>query len=175
MEKLALSDPLTELANRRACEAVLEREIARAQRHGDPLSVLLVDVDKFKNINDRFGHEAGDAVLSGLAGILREKLRTSDEPARWAGDEFLIILPSTPFEGALVVAERLRAAVAQSASFSVCGVTASFGVATLDPDTDDLARLVRRADDGLYRAKALGRNRASAGSTSSAGVRGARA
>jgi diguanylate cyclase (GGDEF)-like protein len=158
MERLALSDSLTQLANRRACEMMLEREIARSQRHGDPLSVILVDVDKFKAVNDRFGHDAGDAVLAGLARVFREHLRASDEPARWAGDEFLIILSSTPIQGALVVAERLRAAVAQCTSLGVGGVTASFGAASLDPENDDLARLVRRADKSLYRAKAAGRN-----------------
>lgn len=161
MERLALNDALTQLANRRACHAALEREVARARRHGDPLSVLLVDVDKFKTINDRFGHDVGDSVLVGIARTFREHLRTSDEPTRWAGDEFLIILPSTSLDGALVVAERLRVAVARNTNLGVGGVTASFGVATLDPQGDDPARLVRRADKALYRAKAQGRNRAS--------------
>jgi diguanylate cyclase (GGDEF)-like protein len=159
MESLALSDALTQLANRRACEDVLEREMARSRRHHEALSVILVDVDNFKTINDQFGHDVGDAVLTGVARIFREHLRACDEAGRWAGDEFLITLPSTALEGALVVAERVRGALAQDARFGVGGVTASFGVATFDPQSDDMARLLSRADKGLYRAKACGRNR----------------
>jgi len=159
MERLALSDSLTTLPNRRACDAVLAREIGRARRSGGGLSVLLVDVDGFKGINDRFGHEAGDAALAAVARVLRAQLRSSDEVARWAGDEFLVVLPDTSLEGALTVGERLRAAVVQQPDLGLGALTISLGAAELEPRQDDAAHLLRRADGGLYRAKELGRNR----------------
>ena len=159
MERLALCDSLTTLPNRRACDAVLAREVSRARRHGGGLSVLLVDLDAFKAINDRFGHEAGDAALSRVASVLKEQLRTSDAVARWAGDEFLVVLPETALDGALIVGERLRAAVAQSSGRGLSALTISLGAAAFEADGDDVAELVRRADRGLYRAKELGRNR----------------
>jgi diguanylate cyclase (GGDEF)-like protein len=158
MEQLALTDTLTNLANRRAFESLLGREVARANRHGGPLSVILIDVDHFKLINDQLGHDAGDNALTAIAAILREQLRASDEPARWAGDEFAIVLPATPITGALVVAERIRAAVARGTGAGLGPITVSLGVAELERGKDDTASLMRRADRGLYRAKRQGRN-----------------
>lgn len=166
MQQLALSDVLTGLSNRRAAEALLAREAARAERHGGALSVIMVDIDQFKTVNDSRGHEAGDCALKAVAELLRQQVRTSDEPTRWAGDEFLVVLPSTPVDGALIVAERLRRAVAEQAD----GLTISLGVGALDAGKEDLKNLLGRIDRAVYRAKAGGRNRAAMASQNRRGT-----
>jgi diguanylate cyclase (GGDEF)-like protein len=159
MQTLALCDPLTELPNRRACEATLRREMARGEREHQALSVILLDVDHFKTINDRFGHEAGDRVLLRIAQLLRDNLRASDAPARWAGDEFVAVLPSTSLEQAQLVAERIRRAVAESELGSGRHrTTVTLGVTQLLVGGDDIASLLARADRNLYQAKHNGRN-----------------
>jgi diguanylate cyclase (GGDEF)-like protein len=159
MQTLALCDPLTDLPNRRACEITLRREIARGVRETKALSVILLDVDHFKAINDRFGHEAGDRVLVGIAQLLRDNLRASDAPARWAGDEFVAVLPATDLEQAQLVAERIRSAVAGSELGSGSNkITVTLGVTQLVAGGDDVASLLARADRNLYRAKNDGRN-----------------
>jgi two-component system, cell cycle response regulator len=158
---LATLDPLTSLRNRRAFVEAMRVEIARSQRYELPLTLILLDVDHFKAINDGFGHQAGDQVLAALGRLLGVQLRTPDLAARWGGEEFVVALASTNTEGAAVVAERLRLAVT-ALSISHEGrpipVTASFGVATLRPH-ESLDSVVDRADRAMYGAKVGGRNR----------------
>lgn len=153
----ALTDPLTELANRRAFDERLEQETERAQRHTRALSVVLVDVDNFKSINDRFGHATGDKVLVNLADNLRTAMRTGDLLARIGGDEMAMILPDCRPEKAAHVARRMLVSVAGKSMPQRHGVTLSAGVAglTVGQTADDLLRC---ADQALYRAKDEGRN-----------------
>lgn len=152
-----VSDALTGCFNRAHAFATLESELRRAKRTNRPLSVLMLDVDDFKRINDEHGHLSGDRVLESLGHVLRQTLRTSDVKCRYGGDEFLVILPETPSEGAEVVAEHLRRAVGRMSSvgrgapFTVC---ASIGVASATPNETDALALVARADAALYRVKA---------------------
>lgn len=159
LEQLARRDTLTGLANRLAATERLRAEFLRTKRTGVVYAVLLMDIDHFKRVNDGFGHETGDAVLRHVAGILAGSARTTDLVARFGGEEFLILLPDTCREGAAVVAEKIRAAVADSAAPQVGRVTLSVGVAVAAADDLNEDEAVRRADQGLYRAKAAGRNR----------------
>jgi len=163
LDKLARRDPLTGLSNRRDITSVIETEIMRARRCGIPFSVLLLDVDHFKEINDRFGHTVGDSLLIWLAHRIRENLRQTDRGARWGGEEFLIFLADTNLTGAAQSAERLQAAMADSPYQSggqPVNMTVTIGVATFDRERDlSLNDLVLRADHALYRGKEEGRNR----------------
>src|ERR671911_1175707 len=166
VERQALVDGLTGLANRRQADETLASELARAQRLGGPVGLILADVDDFKAVNDRHGHPTGDIVLRDLAETLRETVREIDTAARWGGEEFAVILPGTDLEGASQVAERIRAALAEREIPSVEGahlhVTASFGVAVSNPTTT-VQQLVEAADEALYRAKRAGKDRVYAG------------
>jgi diguanylate cyclase (GGDEF)-like protein len=163
----ALVDGLTGLANRRSCEDTLAAELSRAERYPAPLAVVLADLDDFKDVNDRFGHQAGDVVLREFAALLRENLRDIDLAGRWGGEEFLLLLPGTDLEGAARVAERVRQALHHRILLSVEGepipVTASFGVAEY-PAADSAPALFAAADAALYEAKRQGKNRVSAAS-----------
>jgi diguanylate cyclase (GGDEF)-like protein len=160
-EDAALTDPLTGLPNRRYLFQRLAQEWAEAERSGRPLSVLMIDVDHFKAINDAHGHEAGDEVLRQLALTLRAALRTPDIVGRFGGEEFLVIAPDTHTSGAARLAERICSAVSSQA-FAVNGialpVTASLGVATRGPATPHLNELISAADQAMYAAKDAGRN-----------------
>ena len=161
MSKLAMTDSVTQLNNRRLLNHYLKEEVNRAERHNQPLSILLFDLDLFKRINDTFGHNAGDEVLHEVAQLLRQIVRTSDPFGRWGGDEFLCLATNTSGEKAAELAERLREAVQQH-DFGVAGkITASFGVTSYQKG-DKPETLIRRADLGLYKAKACGRNRVEA-------------
>ena len=166
VERQALVDGLTGLANRRQADEALASEIARTERLGGPVGLILADVDDFKAVNDRFGHPTGDVVLRDLAETLRENVREIDTAARWGGEEFAVILPGTDLEGAAQVAERIRTALAERDIPSVDGahlhVTASFGVAVSNPTTT-VQQLVEAADEALYRAKRAGKDRVYAG------------
>jgi diguanylate cyclase (GGDEF)-like protein len=154
---MAEQDPLTNTFNRRSLFQFLEAEIQRARRYGTPLSVIMFDVDHFKEINDNHGHTAGDQVLVGIAGIVYGRLRNVDRLARFGGEEFLIVTPGIDAQGAAILAERLRHQIA-NAKFdaSLPQVTCSFGVCQFrDEETD---ALIRRVDDLLYQAKEAGRN-----------------
>ena len=157
-EQLARTDPITGLMNRRAAEEVLEREASRAQRFGSRISVALVDLDNFKQINDRHGHAAGDDALRAVAQVISAAMRGVDVAARWGGDELLGILPATGLEGARSFGERVRASVERLDEALMHGVTLSVGVAELQPG-EDWSDAVRRADAKLYEAKDAGRNR----------------
>lgn len=157
----ASNDPLTGLANRRSAERRLDADRARALRLDEPLSVLMLDLDHFKRVNDHWGHAAGDLVLKAAAQALRDELRGADLPSRFGGEEFLTILPGTDAERALDVAERIRKRIAKLA-IAVPGdtiqITASIGVASITAG-ESAQTLVARADVALYRAKDNGRNR----------------
>jgi diguanylate cyclase (GGDEF)-like protein len=160
IEKLATTDALTGLANRRAFEEALDRTVALAGRTGDPMSLLLVDVDRFKMVNDTHGHPVGDVVLRTLGEVLRASCRETDLPARFGGEEFALVLPATDAAGARVVAERVRHA-AEAAAGPV-PFTVSVGVACLGEHAGDARTLLAAADAALYRAKRRGRNRVAA-------------
>ncbi|HSQ42862.1 MAG TPA: diguanylate cyclase [Fibrobacteraceae bacterium] len=157
LERWATTDKLTELANRRQLEQRGESETARSSRYGTPLSLLLLDLDFFKQINDREGHHMGDQVLIEVAKVLRRHVRAMDIPGRWGGEEFLVLLPNTAGEQALQVAEKLRKAIAEHRYPSVNPVSASIGVANLQAG-ESLEALLGRADSALYDAKEGGRN-----------------
>jgi len=158
-EVRAATDALTGLPNARSLRENLVRMVAQSSRSNLPLSAVLCDLDHFKQINDVYGHEKGDQALAAASAALRSSLRESDLAGRYGGEEFLILLPDTPLEGAVVLAEKLRDEVAH---VNVPGIdraiTASFGVASFPSDTPDGDMLVRMADRALYAAKALGRN-----------------
>ena len=164
MERRAKTDPLTDLANRRATEEALARETDRSRRYDRSLSVLMLDVDGLKAVNDTHGHEAGDRVLKDLAAVIVETVRSVDAPGRWAGDEFLVVLPDTDVSQALRLAERLRErAKAQPTCASGKPVELSLSVGVAEYDRKETtADLVRRADQALYEAKRQGRGRVAA-------------
>jgi len=163
LEELVFFDELTGLRNRRAILHELEMLLAGARRHGHDLSVLMLDIDHFKSINDRFGHRAGDDVLREVSRRLRERLRREDVAGRLGGDELLVALPDTDGKGAAIAAEAIRAAVAGGPVASSAGpipVTVSIGSAAWHEG--ELNTLLERADSALYAAKAAGRDGASA-------------
>src|SRR6185436_10924958 len=159
MQQQALTDALTGCYNRRSFELQLERDLRLATRLGQPLSLIMLDFDNFKNINDEAGHEAGDSALCMLADSLRAELRSVDTAARYGGDEFVIILPQADTEGALLVAERLRVRVEEMQVPGFGKVTSSFGVATFPNHASSRDTLVVAADRALYSSKNAGRNR----------------
>lgn len=160
----ATRDPLTGLSNRAALSAVMDREVELARRHGSDLAVIMVDLDRFKAVNDQYGHPVGDLVLRAIAATIRSCVRDSDMVFRYGGEEFCVVLSSTSLEGAMRLAERLRRSIEAERVRSARGIitsTASFGVAALHP-TDDGTRLIERADDALLESKTTGRNRITA-------------
>ncbi|HEY8924410.1 MAG TPA: diguanylate cyclase [Polyangia bacterium] len=156
-QRLAVTDTLTGLANRRGIDQHMRREVARVVRHGYRLSFVLLDIDHFKNVNDRFGHGVGDEVLRRVSESMGRTLRASDMAARWGGEEFLVVLTDTGLDGARMCAERIRAAVEALSLPRVSHVTISAGVAELTAG-EDLSVALLRADEMLYKAKASGRN-----------------
>jgi diguanylate cyclase (GGDEF)-like protein len=163
LQRLVHTDSLTGLHNRRLFMDRLDEEVRRVQRHQGCLSVVLLDLDHFKQINDRFGHDVGDRVLVAAAARTRSVKRTTDVAARVGGEEFALLLPETDAAGALSLAQRLRAAIEDIDAALLLGdratITASIGVATVAGGRDDPAEVLRRADQALYRAKNGGRNR----------------
>jgi diguanylate cyclase (GGDEF)-like protein len=160
--RLSVTDPLTKACNRQYLREKLPDEIDRASRFGQPLSLVLFDLDHFKQVNDCCGHAAGDDALRFIAQVARETVRDVDTLARYGGEEFVLLLPNTDAGGAKVIAERLRRRIADAEI--PCGaqtlrLSASFGVAELAGDVRDGEELLRRADEALYEAKRRGRNR----------------
>jgi diguanylate cyclase (GGDEF)-like protein len=157
----ALRDPLTDTGNRIAMDQTLQREIELARRHMQPLSLLMLDIDHFKRVNDTHGHSAGDDVLKAVAASIKNQLRNVDMVFRYGGEEFLILLSNTSREAAALVGERLRCA-AQAEDYPADGrtveLTVSLGCSTLLPG-ESAESLLRRADSALYVAKREGRNR----------------
>jgi two-component system cell cycle response regulator len=161
---MAVTDPLTGLHNRRYLDAHLPKLLARAVARRRPLSVMMADIDRFKTINDRWGHSSGDDVLREFADRLRQNIRGIDLICRFGGEEFVVVMPDTEHDMAEMVAERLRVAIARE-PFTVDGgknaiaVTTSVGVVGCANGNDDPADLIKRADIALYDAKSKGRNR----------------
>ncbi len=165
LSELATTDELTQLPNKRAFQDALSRDLSRAARDGTALSLIVIDVDHFKKFNDTWGHSAGDSVLRAVGKLLGAEVRHGDIPGRYGGEEFVVVLPNTPSDGAFVVAERIRerleAMPVEHGSGQTLHVTASFGVATVrGPRIGAEAQtLFERADAALYEAKGSGRNR----------------
>ncbi len=167
LSRLSMSDELTGLANRRSVSARLSAEVARAKRSGRTLAVLMGDLDRFKLVNDKLGHQAGDAVLAESARRFSSALRASDTLGRWGGEEFLAVLPETDLENAMAAGERARERIGNAPiayGTELVRATISIGAAIASPTPEDDAErcasaLIRAADDALYRAKAKGRNR----------------
>ena len=159
LAEAADTDPLTELLNRRGFGNQLELELARAERSGAEVSLISGDLDHFKQVNDRFGHQVGDDVLVEVAGVLRRHARRIDCVARVGGEEFALLVPGADSGGAFVSAERLRYRVREALAERFPGLTISFGIASYPSDGESVERLLRCADESLYAAKALGRDR----------------
>jgi diguanylate cyclase (GGDEF)-like protein len=157
LERLASADPLTNLANRRGGERDIAAEISRARRQKTPLSCVLLDLDHFKQVNDTFGHQAGDQVLREISALLRRTVRAYDILVRWGGEEFLLVLPGVEHDQALKLAERIRHAIENLPLAVIGGVTVSAGVAPLGTDYS-FETMFGAADRRLYSAKAAGRN-----------------
>lgn len=161
METLATIDVLTGLLNRRALLERLTREAARVKRYHTPLSAVMLDLDSFKRVNDRYGHAAGDRVLRNVGQLVRDSVRVTDIAGRYGGEELCVVLPSTGLEGACAFAEALRVKIA-ALDHHIDGlgsVTASLGVGAIDHSGGNCATLLKLADDAMYRAKRSGRNR----------------
>lgn len=160
---VASRDPLTGLPNRRHLFDHASAQLARAAREKSPLSLLILDIDHFKRLNDEYGHVVGDQVLIRLARLIEETVRGQDVPARFGGEEFVILLPNTQLDGAVALAEKLRARIESGChdllSDGKSVVTASIGCAECTASQKDIQALINHADQALYRAKALGRNR----------------
>jgi diguanylate cyclase (GGDEF)-like protein len=161
LERLSVTDALTGLSNRWACDVFASRAIAAAQREGTGLAVVLIDIDRFKSVNDRYGHAAGDRLLCEVGHLLPRWLRRSDLAARWGGEEFLLILTTTRLTGAIALAERVRRCFEDRLSLpdGSMPVTASIGCAEMLTGEETLDAAISRADAALYRAKNAGRNR----------------
>jgi diguanylate cyclase (GGDEF)-like protein len=163
LQRFSYEDSLTGLKNRRFFDELFAHESALAQRNGQPLSLLLIDIDHFKQFNDTYGHPAGDGVLRMVADLLRQQFRESDTVCRYGGEEFLVMMPQAPLAEAAERAEELR----QSISRATClekgvdlgKITVSVGVASWPESTELMSNLIRQADQALYRAKAGGRDK----------------
>jgi diguanylate cyclase (GGDEF)-like protein len=167
IREISRSDALTGLSNRRAIMELLDKEVARTLRHGPPLAVVILDLDHFKRINDTWGHPTGDRVLQQAAQVLKKSIRTCDAVGRYGGEEFMLLLPDTPLDGAAVLVERCRKALADAVitadSGDIVHISGSFGLASNEQCRKFSAEmLIKAADDALYRAKAGGRNRVEA-------------
>jgi len=161
LKEQANRDPLTGLYNRRYMDAILARELSRCAREGQPLSVIMMDIDHFKKINDTHGHLAGDAVLVNLAALLESQARASDVVCRFGGEEFLLLLPNMAHDNALARAERWRVEFGQTSTQAggrQVRATLSIGIASFPQHADAPSELIRYADMALYQAKAQGRN-----------------
>lgn len=157
LEKLATIDELTKLLNRRTVYSKLKYEMDRAQRYKNPLSIMMIDIDHFKQVNDNYGHMRGDDVLREVAATISRGVRRTDIPGRYGGEEFLVIFPNSNLDESLVVAERIRVGVSELKYDDDLSVTISCGVKTYEGET--IEELLRKADEKLYEAKEQGRNR----------------
>ena len=158
LEVLATRDGLTSLWNRRCIEERFREEAGRATRYGHPFSVILFDLDHFKKVNDTYGHNAGDEVLTKVSARADGLMRATDSLGRWGGEEFLVVAPETTAQGALTLAERVREGVEGLSFATAAPITISLGIAEYVPG-EEPEGTIRRADDALYQAKEAGRNR----------------
>ncbi|MFA5982456.1 MAG: GGDEF domain-containing protein [Methylococcaceae bacterium] len=159
--KMAYTDPLTKTQNRASFDSALKREISLATRNNGALSVVFLDIDHFKNINDSFGHSCGDVTLASVASWVKDSLRESDLIFRYGGEEFVLLLNNTDLDGAKLLAERIRSTIECHTlmyGMETLKVTASLGVSSLMPE-DNAESLVKRADHAMYEAKKTGRNK----------------
>lgn len=161
LERLANTDPLTKIYNRLKLNELLNYEIKKTDRYKTPISLIMFDIDRFKNINDTFGHDVGDEVLIAIARAVEQNIRSTDVLARWGGEEFMIMLPNTDEAGAHIMAENLRKLIASLKFEKFDFVTASFGVAQYEDD--GTKEFLKRVDNALYEAKRGGRNMVSIG------------
>ena len=150
-------DYLTGLYNRRKIHEIIETEIIRSKRYNSAFSVILIDIDDFKIVNDTFGHNTGDKVLVQFSGTLKHTIRESDIASRWGGEEFLVIMPETTIDGASALAEKLRSNIENCDFKNIGNITASFGVTGIRHG-DNVQSLIHRADEALYSAKEAGKN-----------------
>jgi diguanylate cyclase (GGDEF)-like protein len=158
LRKLANTDGLTGVFNRSKIEQILTTEVLRSRRYKHPLSVILADIDHFKTVNDTYGHNVGDVVLTGIASLMKQHVREVDTVGRWGGEEFLIVCPDTTSDGAKKLAEKLRKKIEKHNFKDVGSKTISMGIAQIEKDDWD-EDMIKRADKNLYRAKKSGRNR----------------
>lgn len=156
--RMSREDYLTGIYNRRQMTELLRQEVNRYRRYCEPFTLISMDLDFFKRVNDQFGHAAGDQVLRAVASILSGTIRSADLVGRWGGEEFMIISPATKLDGGVSLANKIRKRVAASDFDRAGSLTASFGVAEFGPE-DDFERIILRADQALYTAKENGRNR----------------
>jgi two-component system cell cycle response regulator len=162
VESLAIMDPLTGLFNRRRFETIMGNEFKRAARYQSPMSCMLIDIDHFKIVNDTFGHQTGDMVLKEVSSLIQNTLREVDTPARWGGEEFIVLSPNTTRENARKAASRILKAVSDHtyAGIGAHRITVSIGLAGLpDPEITTQEKLIHAADLAMYEAKKKGRNR----------------
>ena len=167
LESENITDPLTKMYNRRYLDRRLDEEVARAKRYALDLSVIMIDIDHFKRVNDTYGHQAGDVVLSEMCRLVKEDVRDLDMVARYGGEEFLVICTNTPLAGTALVAERLRCLLESNPVEVTDGsgvkqtlrISVSLGVAGYSAKLDNQEKLIQAADQALYRAKSEGRNR----------------
>lgn len=160
LENAAAVDPLTHCYNRRALDTFIENDIAFSKRHGVEMSIILLDIDNFKSINDHFGHQAGDEVLREIAALIPQHVRKSDYIARYGGEEFIVVLPDSTLYNAVQIAHKVRKLIERHTiryNGSKISVTASFGVASLEQKHDHV-ELFHEADERLYQSKAMGKN-----------------
>jgi diguanylate cyclase (GGDEF)-like protein len=159
--------------NRRYLDTTLDEELKRAERHGRPLTIAMIDIDHFKRFNDTLGHQAGDRLLRDLTKVMRQSIRAEDRVARYGGEEFVIVFPETPLGDGMLAAEKLRAVTEDrfaAGTRPAYPVTISIGLATFPGDGTTGAELIRQADERLYRAKAEGRNRVVASAATGVGA-----
>jgi diguanylate cyclase (GGDEF)-like protein len=164
VQRQAVTDDLTGLFNHRRFQEVVTAEVERARRFEQPLGLFMLDIDDFKDINDTYGHQQGDLVLQEVGRVLKDSSREIDEPARYGGEELAVALPQTDLDGAHLLAERVRTAIAaleipRLGGEGVIKVTASFGVAAVPETASGKEELIASADAALYRAKRAGKNR----------------
>ena len=157
IELLSITDKLTQLYNRAKIEELFQLELGKARRYGEQLTVILLDVDHFKAVNDSLGHQVGDQVLRDIAEVLRQNVRSTDHVGRWGGEEFVVLLPNTDLKQGAQLAEKLREKIAAFEFTGAGRKTGSLGVATFR-EGDDADAMTKRADDCLYRAKSQGRD-----------------
>jgi len=162
IEEMSITDYLTKLYNRREIESVIETEITRADRYSTNFSIVFIDIDKFKNINDTFGHNVGDDVLVELSKILKLKSRKTDTVGRWGGEEFIIVCSETDIDGAFDFANNLRETIENHKFLTVKQVTISCGISQYEK-TDTLSSVIAKAAGALYQAKETGRNKVEKG------------
>ncbi len=158
LEKLAVTDKLTGLYNRVQLDDVLDFGVNKAIRYNTNISIIFIDIDKFKSINDTYGHQVGDQILKHFSKILQSNIRKTDIAGRWGGEEFLIICHETNIECSLNLAENLRVVIENTTFKHIKNLTASFGIAVLE-EKDSVHSLIQRADRALYKAKHSGRNK----------------